>query len=268
MQAMSCSKRYLLTGFPPQERVIDLNGLYPDHDHIQMRGASRPMCGFGPVLVWPHSNLARAGTKTRIMERMGAFSASCGGRGVLDKRQPFVGTTYIYTGDLGGRPAAYAPVRPDVIVVEYRHVKYQRLFLVYAAGVPEVARKLAVEPLLFVGVAYEVPYVDIAYVDGPETLHGMEHPLEGDVVLVEAVRDEHPGNPARHVPGPPQQGAASYPSLVAETSHARTNLVERSMTATIHRSLPRMSCRFSSQPHLSPTHEGLSVSACRSTMPE
>ena len=47
----------------------------------------------------------------------------CGGHGVLYERQPFVGAPYVYAGGLGGRPAAYAPVRLDVIVVEYRHAE-------------------------------------------------------------------------------------------------------------------------------------------------
>ena len=63
-----------------------------------------------------------------------------------------------------------------------------------------------VEALLFVCVTYEVPDVDVAYVNGPETFQCIEHLLEGDVVLVEAVGDEQPGDPARHVPGRPQQG--------------------------------------------------------------
>ena len=40
--------------------------------------------------------------------------------------------------------------------------------LVYAAGVPEAGSQPPVEALLLVGVAYEVPDVDVADVDGPE----------------------------------------------------------------------------------------------------
>ena len=41
---------------------------------------------------------------------------------------------------------------------------------------------------------------------GLTPFHRTEHLLEGDVVLVEAVGDEQPGDPVRHIPGPPQQG--------------------------------------------------------------
>ena len=48
--------------------------------------------------------------------------------------------------------------------------------------------------------------MDVAYVDGSEALQRVKHPLEGDVVLVQAVGNEQPGDLARHFPGPPQQG--------------------------------------------------------------
>ena len=62
-----------------------------------------------------------------------------GGYGVLYERQPPVRTPYVYAGGLGGRPVAYSAVRLDVVVVQYGHAEYQRLLLVYAAGVPEAA---------------------------------------------------------------------------------------------------------------------------------
>ena len=71
----------------------------------------------------------------------------------------------MYAGVLGGLLVCHAAVRLDVVVVEHCHAEYRRL-LVYAAGVPEAARESPVEALLFVGVAYEVPYVDVAGVDG------------------------------------------------------------------------------------------------------
>lgn len=40
-----------------------------------------------------------------------------GGHGVLYERQPLVGALDIYAGGLGGRPAGYAPVRLDGMVV-------------------------------------------------------------------------------------------------------------------------------------------------------
>ena len=62
------------------------------------------------------------------------------------------------------------------------------------------------------------------------------------------------------------RGAASYYSLAGDTSHAGTNLAEGSVTAANRRSLPRTSCRFSPQPHLSPAYGGLRVPVCRSTI--
>ena len=48
--------------------------------------------------------------------------------------------------------------------------------------------------------------MDVAYVNGSEALQRAEHLLEGGVVLVEAVGNEQPGDPARRVLGLPQQG--------------------------------------------------------------
>ena len=118
----------------------------------------------------------------------GVLGVLCDGRGVPDKRLPFAGTLYVSVGGLGQHPAVYVTVRFDGMVVGYRHAEYQRL-LVYATGVPEVARQLAVELLLFVGVAYEVPYVDVAYGDNLRSFM-VWNTLEGDVVLVRAVRNE------------------------------------------------------------------------------
>ena len=58
---------------------------------------------------------------------------------------------------------------------------------------------------MLVGVAYEVPDMDVAYVDGPEALQCAEYLLEGDVVRVEAVGNGQPWDTARHVPGRSQQ---------------------------------------------------------------
>ena len=62
-----------------------------------------------------------------------------------------------------------------------------------------VACQLSVEPLLLVGVADEVPDVDVAYVYTSEVLQREKHLLEGHMVLVYTVGDEQPGNPPRHI---------------------------------------------------------------------
>ena len=45
----------------------------------------------------------------------------------------------------------------DVVVVYYGNAEYQRILFVYAAGGSDAACESAIEALLFVGVAKEVP---------------------------------------------------------------------------------------------------------------
>ncbi len=64
-----------------------------------------------------------------------------------------------------------------------------------------VACQLSVEPLLLVGVADEVPDVDVAYVYTSEALQREEYLLEGHMVLVCTVCNEQPENLPRHISG-------------------------------------------------------------------
>ena len=97
----------------------------------------------------------------------------------------------------------------------------------------------SVEALLLVCIIHEVPNVDVAYVGEPHTLQRAEHFLKGDTVLVYTVGNEQAGDPARRIPGRPQQGVVSYLSLVGAMSHASTNRVVMYMTTTIYDSLLR-----------------------------
>ena len=47
----------------------------------------------------------------------------------------------------------------------YGTAEYQRCLFVYAVGGFEATCEFPVEMLLFVGIAYDVPYVNVAYVD-------------------------------------------------------------------------------------------------------
>ena len=85
-----------------------------------------------------------AGTRAKISAGApcrASAAASRGGCGALYERQPPTHTQNIDAGGLGGRPTAYAAVRLDVVVVQYGHAEYQRLLLVYAAGVPEAGQR-------------------------------------------------------------------------------------------------------------------------------
>ena len=117
---------------------------------------------FGPVFgKVPPERGGRESKNTHRGIMSGVRGASRGGYGVLCERQPPVHTPNVNVGCSSGRPATYVAVRLDVVTVQYGHAEYRRL-LVYAAGVPEAASEPAVEVLLLVSVAYEVPNVDVA----------------------------------------------------------------------------------------------------------
>ena len=73
---------------------------------------------FGPVSGKVQPEWAAAGAKINTGASCRApYGASRGGYGVLHGRQPPVRTPNVNASGLGGRPAAYAAVRLDVVVV-------------------------------------------------------------------------------------------------------------------------------------------------------
>ena len=66
--------------------------------------------------------------------------------------------------------AGVLPPMPPCGLMCYGNAEYPRHLFVYAAGGFEATSDLPVEVSLSVDVAKEVPYVNVAYVDGPEAL--------------------------------------------------------------------------------------------------
>ena len=78
--------------------------------------------------------------------------------------------------------AGVLPPMPLCGLMCYGNAECQRCLFVYATGGFDTTCEFPAEVPLSVGIAKEVPYVDIAYVDGTEALR-IEPFLKGDMIL-------------------------------------------------------------------------------------